>query len=176
MGTRMLPARHLGKLGKTVAEPKAQLALGDLVTCEAARVLHSVKQKRERKADKPKPEDDFDYQLRSQEFPSYVRQHRFAKEAIGRGWQFDFAWVQYKLAVEIEGLVMRKLLDANTREPVWCVYGRHATITGMVEDMTKYNTAAILGWHVMRFEQKAVKDGSAAAETMRFLYSRGWAP
>jgi very-short-patch-repair endonuclease len=114
--------------------------------------------------------------LRTRELPAYVRQHQFAKETLGRRWTFDFAWPKYKLAVEIEGLVMRRLRDLKTGDDVWVVYGRHATIDGMRTDMLKYNSAGILGWTVLRFEQQMVKQGDAVAETMRFLYARGWSP
>lgn len=170
-----MPARHFSRASGSSL--KKQLPLGgDMTTCEAARVLHAVTEQRQRKADKPKPEDDFDFLLRGHGLPPYLRQHRFAKEALGRGWMFDFAWPKYMLAVEIEGLVMRKLKDAKTNEDVLCVYGRHATITGMRGDMEKYNAAGIIGWTVLRFEQQMVKQGDAVAETMRCLCARGWNP
>lgn len=173
MATRMLPARHVGRLGKVIAEPKKQLALGELVTCEAARVLHAVKGKAKRKSGGSELEEAFDFQCRTRGLPPYLREHRFAKESLGRAWKFDFCWLQYKIAVELEGLVMRKLYDQQ-HQLVWAVYGRHATIAGIREDMSKYNAAALLGWTVLRFEQQMVKDDTAIAETMRVLCSRGW--
>lgn len=175
MATRVLPARHLGRLGKVIAEPKQQLGLGEMVTGEAARVLQAVKQQAKRESSKTKLEEPFDFQCRTRGLPPYVREHRFAKETLNRGWRFDFCWLQYKLAVELEGLVMRKLYDEN-RQPVWVVYGRHATIDGIKEDITKYNAAHRLGWTVLRFEQSMVKDDTAINETMRELAARGWQP
>jgi very-short-patch-repair endonuclease len=66
-----------------------------------------------------------------------VDPHREYQFAPPRRWRFDFAWVNQRVAVEIEGgLWMR---------------GRHTTAKGMLADMDKYNTAASLGWFVLRF-------------------------
>lgn len=170
MATRVLPARHAGRLGKLIAEPKGQLALSDMVTSEAARVLHAERTRQQRKADKPKPSDDFDFQLRSRELPRFEREHLFAKQAYGRNWRFDFACQKYMLAVEIEGLVVRQINGE------WICTGRHANVTGFREDCVKYASAAALGWMLLRFEQSQVKSGEAIDWTMRVLASRGWQP
>lgn len=120
-------------------------------------------------------EDDFDFQCRNHRLPAFVRQLRFAK-LIGRQWQFDFAFEKFMVAAEVEGLVVRRLLDPKTMKPVQVVYGRHATITGFLEDAVKYNTAAMLGWTVLRFGQQQVKNGEAIDMTMRVLCTRGWNP
>jgi very-short-patch-repair endonuclease len=114
-------------------------------------------------------EDEFAFQCRAYRLPVPVRQFRFAQE-VGRMWQFDFAFPQYKLAVEIEGLVVQKLAG------VLVVRGRHASISGFKEDCIKYATADELGWGVLRFEQTQVKDGTAIDRTQRSLYRRGWRP
>lgn len=170
MATRMLPARHVGRLGKTIAEPKGQLALGELATCEATRVLHAAKQSKARKSEKSKPSDDFDFQLRSHDLPVFAREVMFAKKQFGRGWRFDFACERYMLAVEIEGLVVRQIGGE------WVCTGRHANVSGFREDCLKYATAAVLGWTVLRFEQSQVKSRDAIDYTMRVLASRGWQP
>lgn len=79
----------------------------------------------------------------------------FAKEETGRLWRFDFAWPDQRIAVEIEGVVVRKIGNE-----VVC-QGRHATITGMREDMVKYAWANVLGWHVLRFLPEQIKSGEA---------------
>lgn len=53
-----------------------------------------------------------------------------------RRWAFDFAWVEQKVALEVEG-------GAFTG-------GRHTRGAGFVKDMSKYNTATLLGWRVLR--------------------------
>jgi very-short-patch-repair endonuclease len=170
MATRVLPARHLGRLGKIIPEPKQQLGLGEMVTSEAARVLHAVKQQQQRKADKPKPSDDFDFQIRSRELPSFEREFMFAKQSFDRKWRFDFACHKYMVAVEIEGLVVRQINGE------WICSGRHANVKGFREDCVKYATAALLGWTLLRFEQSQVKSNEAIDWTMRVLASRGWQP
>ena len=55
-----------------------------------------------------------------------------------RGWAFDWAWPEAKIALEVEG-------------GVWSG-GRHTTGKGFVGDMAKYNRAACLGWRVLRVQ------------------------
>jgi hypothetical protein len=57
-----------------------------------------------------------------------------------RRWRFDFAWPEQKVAVEVEG-------------GAW-IRGRHTRGAGFVGDMSKYNSAALLGWRVFRVEPK----------------------
>lgn len=60
-----------------------------------------------------------------------------------RKWRFDFAWTECKVAVEIDG-------------NAWNVKGggRHAQDS----DRDKLNTAAALGWRVLRFSPQQLTD------------------
>lgn len=116
------------------------------------------------------PEELFESQCRQFRLPTVERQVLFAKAAIGRLWRFDFAWRAYLLAVEIEGIVPRRI----GKELV--VGGRHGSVAGIIEDMEKYNAAIALGWSVLRFPQKYVKPERAIETTMRVLAARGWEP
>lgn len=60
-------------------------------------------------------------------------EHRFHPV---RRWRFDIAWTKQKVALEVEGGVWTK--------------GRHTRGTGFIRDIEKYNTAAALGWVVLR--------------------------
>ena len=53
-----------------------------------------------------------------------------------RKWRFDYAWPDYKIALEVEGGIWTK--------------GRHVRGTGFLKDMEKYNAATVLGWRVLR--------------------------
>ena len=75
---------------------------------------------------------------------SPVREWSFAKP---RRWRFDFSWPKEKLAVEIEG-------------GTW-INGRHNRGSSIEAEMEKYNTAALLGWTVLRFTTAMVKSGAA---------------
>jgi very-short-patch-repair endonuclease len=122
-------------------------------------------------------EDEFAFQLKACKFPPVARQHRFA-ESIGRQWRFDFAFPTVMLAVEIEGLVVTQMHErvGGKLRVRTVVTGRHATITGFRADIEKYNSAAALGWTVLRFEQKQVQTGEALALTRRLLEQKGWVP
>lgn len=82
--------------------------------------------------------------------PEPVTEHVFARP---RHWRFDYAWVEQKVALEVEGAV-------------W-TGGRHTRGAGFLRDMEKYNTATVLGWRVLRCTPKTL----AAPETFGLLQS-----
>ena len=55
----------------------------------------------------------------------------------GRRWRIDFAIVELKIGIEIEGGV-----GTN---------GRHTRGKGFIDDIEKYNAAVTLGWAILRF-------------------------
>ena len=63
-----------------------------------------------------------------------VKEHMFH---YTRKWRFDYAIPELKVAIEIDG-------------GVWD-YGRHNRPQGYINDMEKLNTAASMGWLVLRF-------------------------
>lgn len=117
--------------------------------------------------DKVSPEDLFAEQLAPLPGLKFERQYRFASH-IGRGWRFDFAFPAYRLAVEIDGVNVRRIGGELV------VQGRHATITGIRGDHEKINTAIQLGWSVLRFLQSDVKPRHAISFTLLVLQTRGW--
>jgi len=78
--------------------------------------------------------------------PRPVPEHRFYPE---RKWRFDYAWIDQKCAVEIEG-------------GIW-TGGRHSRGSGFSKDMEKYNMAGKLGWRVFRFSPNQLRKGDAQA-------------
>src|SRR5690606_15609007 len=74
--------------------------------------------------------------------PEPQREFRFHPT---RKWRFDFAWPDAMIAVEVEGAVFSG--------------GRHSRGAGMVADMNKYNTAALLGWTVLRVASPHITKG-----------------
>jgi very-short-patch-repair endonuclease len=62
-----------------------------------------------------------------------------------RRWRFDYAWVEHKIAVEIEGGTFRQ--------------GRHNRPVGYAKDCEKYNEAQYQGWRVFRFTSEQVLNG-----------------
>ncbi len=72
-----------------------------------------------------------------------------------RRWRFDYAWIDKKVALEVEG-------------GTW-VGGRHVRGKGYEGDCEKYSEAAILGWKVIRATADMVKDGRALSLLERAL-------
>lgn len=65
-------------------------------------------------------------------------EYRFHGE---RKWRFDWAAPSIKLAVEFEG----GIFDPN---------GDHRSVKGISRDVEKYNTAAAIGWRIIRLHAK----------------------
>ena len=86
------------------------------------------------------------FQIRVAGLPEPEREYQFAK-SIGRRWRFDFAYVDCKWGIEVDGGVYSG--------------GRHTRGSGFTKDCEKMNSAAILGWRVLRFTGAMVYDGSA---------------
>lgn len=68
-----------------------------------------------------------------------------------RKWRFDFAFPMEKIALEVEG-------------GIWSG-GRHSRPTGIMGDIEKYNSAATLGWRVLRVTPQNL----CMAETIELL-------
>lgn len=150
------------------APPETAAKIAQLRTAAAG------KKPRRKRSGTKKPEDEFAFQCMTRKLPTFKRQYRFAKEALGRQWQFDFAFPEYQLAVELEGLVVASATIGGKKRLV--SMGRHAHADGFREDCRKYASAAMLGWVVIRFEVKMVGSGEAIDYTIRVLAARGWKP
>lgn len=89
-------------------------------------------------------EDVLDFQIKVAKIKEPVREYRFSPY---RRWRFDFAWIEIKLAVEVEGGIWNG--------------GRHLRPTGFKGDIEKYNNAALLGWTILRVTSDMIKSGEA---------------
>jgi len=89
-----------------------------------------------------------------------------------RKWRFDYAWPEYKIAIEYEGIVTEKpdinlvialaktqkygaiksILERNTR---------HTSLTGYTKDCEKYTYANFLGWKLIRITAIMLSNGEA---------------
>lgn len=92
--------------------------------------------------------------------PEFVTEHKFAQSVTyerkdgregERGWRFDFAWLQQKVALEVEGAIFAQ--------------GRHTRGAGFKADMLKYNTAVTLGWRILKVMPQEI----CMAETVEMI-------
>jgi very-short-patch-repair endonuclease len=91
-----------------------------------------------------KLEDLFAFQLDALGLTGYVREYQAIK---GRKFRFDFAWLEHRLLVEVNGGTYTK--------------GAHSTGAGIARDYEKANLACLAGWRCLSFDGKAVKSGEA---------------
>lgn len=83
-------------------------------------------------------------QIKALGLPEPIREYQAIK---GRKFRFDFAWLEHRLLVEVNGGTYTK-----------CA---HSTGRGIARDYEKANLATLDGWRVLSFDGKAVKDGTA---------------
>jgi very-short-patch-repair endonuclease len=102
-----------------------------------------------------KGEDALALLIRAHGLPEPVPEYVFAPP---RRWRFDFAWPPLRVAVEVEG-------------GAW-VGGRHTRGKGFEADAEKYNTAALLGWIVLRFTSRQATLGMAKGQVVTELIRR----
>ncbi len=86
----------------------------------------------------------FRLQMRANQIADYVLECRFAPP---RQWAFDIAFPEHRIAVEIEGGIFTR--------------GRHTRPMGFIADCEKYNTAALMGWKVLRIHTRTINNGQA---------------
>jgi very-short-patch-repair endonuclease len=79
------------------------------------------------------------WRIRRMRVPSLPPAHEEYEFHPTRGWRFDFAWPELKLAVELDG----RGKDGGM--------GAHQSITGQRRDHEKGNAAVLLGWRVLHF-------------------------
>lgn len=103
-------------------------------------------------------EDELEQQLRSGDIPQdFERQFKFAAH-LKRRYAADFAYPALKLLIEVEGAT-------------WSG-GRHTTGIGFHNDCVKYNLATLLGYSILRFDNKMVHDGTALAVVTEYFQKR----
>jgi very-short-patch-repair endonuclease len=98
-----------------------------------------------------KLEETLALQIRALNLPKPEREYKFCC----RKWRFDFAYPEYKIAIECEGGVGTG--------------GRHTRREGFANDCFKYNTATINGWSVLRFTSEMIYSGNAIDMLIYFL-------
>lgn len=87
--------------------------------------------------------------------PVPVREHRFAEPRL---WRFDYAWIERRIAMEVDG-------------GVWdFAPGRHSRRQGYINDQRKRNAAQLRGWIVLCYTPQTL--GECVAD-LRALLERG---
>ena len=112
-------------------------------------------------------ESKFLFQLRALNIPEPTLEYHFHPS---RKWRYDFAFVDYRVAVELEGGTWThgRLVDGKKQ------ISRHLTGKGFYNDCRKYNAAAALGWLVIRADARMVKTGEAIGDLLEVLRLRGY--
>jgi len=102
-----------------------------------------------------KLEDELENVLKLVKIKGFVREYRFHPK---RKWRLDFAWVDRKIGVEVEG-------------GIWLPKSGHNTGVGITRDIDKGNALVLLGWRVLRVTEKMIKTGQAIDLIETVLYT-----
>jgi len=95
----------------------------------------------------------------------YARDFKFHP---ARKWLFDFAWPEWKVAIEVEGIGGKAKVGPDGNGGI----GRHQTNGGIRGDIEKYFEARMLGWDVMRITTAMAKSGSTFDRIADILQQR----
>lgn len=87
------------------------------------------------------PEIELFLLIKSEGLPTPEKEYRFH---VIRRWRFDLAFVNKKIAVEMEGGIWKR--------------GRHNRPQGFIKDCEKYNMAQKMGWKVLRYTPQTMND------------------
>lgn len=94
----------------------------------------------------------FEQQCIADKLPDFEREYRFH---VKRQFRFDFAWPQFKVALEVDGGIFS--------------HGAHGRPMNILRDMEKSNLATFDGWHVLHYTPAQVKVGLAIAGIKQLL-------
>jgi hypothetical protein len=111
---------------------------------------------------KPKPDAADTYAQWSASMGIDAPKPEYEFAAPLRAWRFDFAWLDWKIAIERDGGAF--------------VGGRHSRGAGMRADNDKLNEAQIRGWLVLRFLTSESLTPKALGILYRAFLSRGFKP
>jgi len=105
-----------------------------------------------KQSDKAKLENSFHshWVLMFGDLPEPVRQHPILNPETNRHFKLDFAWVEEKLAVEIQGGAWGK--------------GGHNTALGQAHDYARHNYLTRIGWRILYFNSPMLKDTAGCVE------------
>lgn len=99
-----------------------------------------------------RPEADLAFALSVTKCPPFERQYRYAP---GRRLRADFAWPDHRLLVEVQGGIFRGGSKGGR--------GAHGSITGILADIDRLNTATLAGYRLLRVTPDMVSSGAALA-------------
>ena len=99
-------------------------------------------------------ERDFRFHLLHAGLKDYSTEFQFHPK---RKWRSDFAFVNEKILIEIEG-------------GGWSKKSRHTTGKGFQGDIEKYLAAMELGYQVMRIDKKQINNGRAITVLKKLLH------
>ena len=117
-----------------------------------------VRRKKERelrKAEADAIRAEFRLMCRDAGLPMPATEYMFAKESLGRDWRFDYAWIEERVALEVDGGLF--------------VYGGHNRGGFILKTHDKQNAAATLGWRILHCVPKTLRTPETIALVRRTL-------
>lgn len=115
-----------------------------------------ILKKEQAKAKRERWEKQLERDLRAVKIEGFSREFKFHEK---RKWLFDFAFIHYRLAVEVDG-------------GIWMDKGGHNTGKGILDDRRKDQAAILAGWTVYRVVPEMIESGEAL-QTIETLLKHG---
>lgn len=103
-------------------------------------------------------EDELDWLIQDDGLPVPARNFRF--EAPRSKRELDFAWTDYRVAVEVQGGIWAR--------------GAHTRGAGYQRDCSKLNDAQLQGWLLLWVTARHIDHGKALVWIRQALIERGW--
>lgn len=110
-------------------------------------------------------------QMQLHQIKDPIEEYRFIKEELGskgirkkckelglKDWRFDFAWIDEKIAVEVQGGMF--------------IYGRHTRGGALKSEYSKLNEAQLRGWIVLVVDDSAISQKRAVLWIEKALQQR----
>ena len=124
-----------------------------------------VRRRYPKKRKRSKLEDRFAAICEYQGWPPPERELRFHEAGVlyqkRRLFRFDFAWPEYRVAVELDG-------------GVWKPSSGHRSPSGITADHEKDFIAQYMGWFVIRINEISFREGHTELWVEEALKLRGW--
>lgn len=157
-------ARKTGQETMTAAEYRAEVSKPKRISESEKMHRLFASQCRARRLPTPRWKFGEGGELRFAAGESDITRYKPGKTDRAPQWAFDFAWPDQRIAVEYQGVNVRRGADGKMQTS-----GGHADVQHLRKQHEKHAWATVLGWRILYFERDMVKSGYAVDMLVRLF-------